>query len=223
MNQTMTFERRLLWAGIGALALALPGLARAQNMTPAPLTAASRAVGREDSVAVGVGSQQVIDIGRSVTRIALGDPKIADVSNAGPGQLRILGLAQGSTDLVLFTRDGTRRIRLSVARPTWSEIGGDPPLLLRCQVRLVVKACIARDLARFAPEMSADVIDEWHEGAGVGGVCHEAVRHDDLMRGIDGDLPIVALYEPVAGRQDPAVWVSEVALRPVRSSAVLGT
>jgi len=116
MNQTMTFERSLLWAGIGALALALPGLAQAQNMTPAPLTAASRAVGREDSVAVGVGSQQVIDIGRSVTRIALGDPKIADVSNAGPGQLRILGLAQGSTDLVLFTRDGTRRIRLSVAR-----------------------------------------------------------------------------------------------------------
>ncbi len=69
--------------------------------------------------------------------------------------------------------------------------------------------------------MSTDVVDERHGGAGVGGVRHEAVSDDHLMRAIDGDLPVVALHEPVAGRQDPAVRVGDVALRPVRRTVVL--
>lgn len=91
------------------------------------------------------------------------------------------------------------RIRLAMACTSWSQIGRDPALLQRGKVRLVGKASIARDLTRFAAEMDADVIDQRHETTGVRGVCHEAVRHDDLMGCIDGDLAVVALYEPHRG------------------------
>lgn len=123
----------------------------------------------------------------------------------------------------LRQRSTPGRIRLSVARLPWSEIGGDPPLLRRGQVRLIGNACIAQDLARLAPKISADDVDERHEGVSLGGVRHETVRYDHLMRGIDGDPPIVALYEPIAGWQDPAVRIGEVAPRPVRRSALLIT
>jgi hypothetical protein len=69
----------------------------------------------------------------------------------------------------------------------------------------------------------ADDGNEGHEGAGIGSVRHEAMGHDDLMRGIDGDLPVVALHEPVARGQDAAVRVCEVALRPIWRTAVLTT
>ena len=59
----------------------------------------------------------------------------------------------------------SRRIRIAVARPPRSQLGGASPLLQGSQVRLVGKACITRGLARFAPEMSTDMIDERHEGA----------------------------------------------------------
>ena len=47
------------------------------------------------------------------------------------------------------------------------------------------------------------------------------MRDDDLMGRVDRDLAVVALHEPVAGRQDAAVRVGEVALRPVGRAAVL--
>src|SRR5919112_989409 len=69
--------------------------------------------------------------------------------------------------------------------------------------------------------MGVDAVHQRHEGTVVGRDSHEAMRHDHLMTGIDRDLAVVALDEPVPGRQDAAVWVGEVALRAVRWSAVL--
>src|SRR6476646_6483148 len=69
--------------------------------------------------------------------------------------------------------------------------------------------------------MSTHIIDEGDEGAVVGRVGYEAVRHDHLVRGVDRDLTVVALHEAVARRQDAAVRVGEVALRPVRRTAPL--
>lgn len=48
-----------------------------------------------------------------------------------------------------------------------------------------------------------------------------AVRHDDLMGRIDGDLAVVVLHKPVTGRQDAAVGIGEVALCPIRRIAIL--
>ena len=108
-----------------------------------------------------------------------------------------------------------------MTRPTRSEVARDAPFLQRDEVRLVGKAGIPRDLPRLAPKMSAHIVDEGNEGAGVGGVGHEAVRHNHLMRGVDRDLTVVALHEPVARGQDAAVRVGEVALRPVGRTAIL--
>jgi len=60
--------------------------------------------------------------------------------------------------------------------------------------------------------MGTHVVDKRHKGAVVGGVGHEPMRHDDLVRGINRDLAVVALHEPVARGQDAAVWIREVPL-----------
>jgi hypothetical protein len=52
-------------------------------------------------------------------------------------------------------------------------------------------------------------------------VGHEPMRHDHLVGCIHRNLPVVALHEPVRGRQDPAVGIGEVALRAIRRAAVL--
>jgi hypothetical protein len=57
-----------------------------------------------------------------------------------------------------------------------------------------------------------------------GDIRHQAVRQDNLMRGIDRDLAAVALDEVVAGRQDPAVRIGEVLadLEAVHETGVVG-
>lgn len=68
--------------------------------------------------------------------------------------------------------------------------------------------------------MGAEPVYKRHERAVIGRVGHEPIRDDHLMRRVDCDLAVVALYEAVARGQDPAVWVGEVALRPVGRTAV---
>ena len=139
------------------------------------------------------------------------------ISPAGPPQLRGHGAHQGH----LRQPATPGCIRPAVTRPAWSEGGGDPPLLQRGQVRLAGKAGVARDLPRLVSEMGPHVVDERYQGALVGGAGHEPMRHDDLVRGIDRDLAVGALHEPVARGQDAAVGIREVPLRPVRWAAVL--
>src|SRR5215212_11735373 len=68
--------------------------------------------------------------------------------------------------------------------------------------------------------MSVQAVEERHEGAMIGGVGHEPMRDNDLMGGINGNLPVVALDEAVAGRQDATVWIYEVALRTIRRTTI---
>ena len=114
-----------------------------------------------------------------------------------------------------------RRIRLAMTCPSWSQIGRDPARLQRGPVRLVGKPGIARDLTRLAAEVDVNVIDERHEGTGIRGIRHEAMRHDDLMGRVDGDLAVAALHEAVRGGQDAAVRIGEGVLCPVGGTAIL--
>jgi len=66
-----------------------------------------------------------------------------------------------------------------------------------------------------------DAVHERDEGAVVGRGGHEAMGHNHLMGGIDRDLTVVALHEAVPRRQDAAVRVGEVALRPVGRATIL--
>lgn len=75
---------------------------------PAPATG-------NTTISVGVGGQELVEIGTGVTRIALGNPQIADISVLGGRQLRVLGMTAGSTDLFLWRGAAVERMRVSVA------------------------------------------------------------------------------------------------------------
>lgn len=65
-----------------------------------------------------------------------------------------------------------------------------------------------------------DPVHKWHERAVIGRVGHELVRDDHLMRGIDRDLAVVALHEAITRGLDPAVRISEVAMRSVGRTTI---
>jgi pilus assembly protein CpaC len=66
------------------------------------------------AIGLGVGAQNILEVG-NVTRVAIGDPRVADVSLVGGHQLRILGLAPGATDIVIWRGNTQQRVRVSVA------------------------------------------------------------------------------------------------------------
>ncbi|AKQ66993.1 Type II/IV secretion system secretin RcpA/CpaC, associated with Flp pilus assembly [Myxococcus hansupus] len=87
------FTRITHAAALGALiAMVAGGNALAQDNT---------------TVSLGVGSQKVITI-PGLSRVALGDPSIADVKTLGSGQLLITGQAEGKTTLLVWKSSGQR-------------------------------------------------------------------------------------------------------------------
>ncbi|GEL72631.1 MULTISPECIES: type II and III secretion system protein family protein [Myxococcus] len=87
------FTRITHAAALGALiALVAGGSALAQDGT---------------TVSLGVGSQKVITI-PGLSRVALGDPSVAEVKTLGSGQLLITGQAEGKTTLLVWKSSGQR-------------------------------------------------------------------------------------------------------------------
>ncbi|WP_426751481.1 type II and III secretion system protein family protein [Myxococcus sp. Y35] len=87
------FTRITHAAALGALiALVAGGSALAQDGT---------------NISIGVGSQKVVTI-PGLSRVALGDPSIADVKTLGSGQLLITGQAEGRTTLLVWKSSGQR-------------------------------------------------------------------------------------------------------------------
>ncbi|MDB5412245.1 MAG: type and secretion system protein [Rubritepida sp.] len=86
------------------------GIARRSRSGPAPGPATGNT-----TISVAVGGQELVEIGTGVTRIALGNPQIADISVLGGRQLRVLGMTAGSTDIFLWRGAAVERMRLSVA------------------------------------------------------------------------------------------------------------
>lgn len=72
------------------------------------LVASGGALAQEGSnVNLGVGSQKVLTI-PGLSRVALGDPSIAEVKTLGSGQLLITGQAEGKTTLLVWKTSGQR-------------------------------------------------------------------------------------------------------------------
>lgn len=72
------------------------------------LVASGSALAQEgSSVSLGVGSQKVLTI-PGLSRVALGDPSIAEVKTLGSGQLLITGLGEGKTTLLVWKTSGQR-------------------------------------------------------------------------------------------------------------------
>ncbi|MFP2911438.1 type II and III secretion system protein family protein [Pyxidicoccus sp. 3LFB2] len=74
----------------------------------AALVPGGSALAQEGStVSLGVGSQKVLTI-PGLSRVALGDPTIAEVKTLGSGQLLITGLGEGKTTLLVWKTSGQR-------------------------------------------------------------------------------------------------------------------
>ena len=72
------------------------------------LLAGSSALAQEGStIALGVGTQKVVTI-PGITRIALGDPSIAEVKTIGNNQVLIIGQNEGKTTLLIWKSSGQR-------------------------------------------------------------------------------------------------------------------
>ena len=72
------------------------------------LVAGGSALAQEGStVSLGVGSQKVLTI-PGLSRVALGDPSIAEVKTLGSGQLLITGQSEGKTTLLVWKTSGQR-------------------------------------------------------------------------------------------------------------------
>ncbi|HEY4252518.1 MAG TPA: pilus assembly protein N-terminal domain-containing protein [Roseomonas sp.] len=67
------------------------------------------------AIGLGIGAQQVLDVGPDVTRVAVGNPQVADIGMVGDRQLRIVGIGTGATDVIVWRGERQQRIRVSVA------------------------------------------------------------------------------------------------------------
>lgn len=87
------------------LVFALMGAANAEAATP---------------VSVPLGGQKILDLSQSIERVALGNPKVAEVQVISSTQLRVLGHTPGSTDLTVWYSgsDKTGAYRIHVGADT---------------------------------------------------------------------------------------------------------
>jgi len=79
----------------------------------------SAQVGQE--IVLAVGNSVVVPGGGTLTRVAIGDPNVADATLAGPTEVLVNGVAPGSTSLFIWTQGGTRSnytIRVTLDAPS---------------------------------------------------------------------------------------------------------
>ena len=70
--------------------------------------------GGEEQITIVVGQSQVIKAPWPTVRVAVTDPKIADVQILTADQVLMQGLKIGSTDLIMWSKDETRIMRMTV-------------------------------------------------------------------------------------------------------------
>ncbi|HWV36945.1 MAG TPA: pilus assembly protein N-terminal domain-containing protein [Vulgatibacter sp.] len=84
-----------------AVALLLPALAPAST---------------DPTIQLGVGTQKVLSIPGGVSRVAVGDPNVADVKPVGSNQMLVIGGQVGRTTLIVWKANGARISYLVVVR-----------------------------------------------------------------------------------------------------------
>lgn len=97
-------------------------------------------VGNGTSMTLQVGAQRLISFGPQTSRVAVGDPQIADISMDG-SQVRLKGLQEGTTTVLAWLASGQRKsITLSVV--------AGPPSPMEKMFQEALKARAAGNLAR---------------------------------------------------------------------------
>lgn len=93
-------------------------LAVVTGLVVSPCSAAAQAT---PELVLAVGNSTVISAGGTVTRLAIGDPDIADVAPAGATEVLVNGVNPGSTTLVVWNAGGARNsytIRVTLDAPS---------------------------------------------------------------------------------------------------------
>jgi pilus assembly protein CpaC len=128
MMKPMRFpNRRSLPPGLLAAVLGLfVPVASARVAVAAPEAA------RPDlSVKLGLGQNKVLNVPGGVSRIAVGDPEVADVKAIGSGELLVLGVAEGKTTLLVWKPGGERvSYSINVRKQPPEEIAAELKTLL---------------------------------------------------------------------------------------------
>src|SRR3954468_13432180 len=92
--------------GVVMLALTLAGPVALAGDKAAPPTQ-NAAPKEDDTLAVKRGETKVVAFSE-ITRVAVGDPEIADVEVDGSNKLRVKGVSEGKTTLLVWTKDKAR-------------------------------------------------------------------------------------------------------------------
>jgi Flp pilus assembly secretin CpaC len=94
---------------VAVLAVAMLGTgAVAEQATPTPDKAQAKKVAPEETLTLKKGEVRTLEV-KDLTRIAVGDPEVADITVSGEAGVRIQGRKQGETTLLVWTKDGTRK------------------------------------------------------------------------------------------------------------------
>lgn len=79
------------------------------------LAAATASAQDGNTISLGVGTQRVITV-PGISRLAIGDPAVADVKTIGNNQVLVIGQAEGKTSLLIWKSSGQRLSYLVVVR-----------------------------------------------------------------------------------------------------------
>lgn len=97
--------RHVLGVVVVALALVGPVALAKDQATPPAQDAAPKA---GDTLTIKRGETKVF-VFTEISRVAVGDPEIADIETEGTNKLRVKGVSEGKTTLLVWTTDKARR------------------------------------------------------------------------------------------------------------------
>lgn len=121
-----------------------------------------------DDVVVPAGGQHLINMTERVSRVAVGDPQVADVSVVSARQLRVLGGRAGTTDLLVWLKNGIEPVTYHLV--VGSDISG-------------IKAAFATD-----PDLADITLKETGRTVVLGGHVPSGAAHDRALKLAGADL-----------------------------------
>ncbi len=103
----MNVKKRVGLVAVLAVAVLSTG-AGAEQAAPTPDKAQTKKGTPEETIRLKKDEVRTLEV-KELTRVALGDPEVADITVSEEGALRIQGRKQGETTLLTWTKDGTRK------------------------------------------------------------------------------------------------------------------
>ena len=115
---------------VGGLGVLLSGALLVAGVQGMPARAEEPpAAAPAQTILLGPGRVQTLAV-KNVQRIAIGDPKVADVTIVSPTQLLVQARQMGATNLLVWDEGGERELTISVVDPRVSSLGDQLPTVL---------------------------------------------------------------------------------------------